>query len=151
MDRDSIFCAHVLKHPPQPVIGDGGDQVGHDSELGTAKCRGDGVAAERYRVSRCDVLLVAGRHVVGNEGDIDIGLSDEEGLHNFSVWLRVIPAGVATLAPDFAGYLQNLFAKAPPVSLEIGMWPDYDRPYAFSAVPVLGRTRFLRATKGRQR
>ena len=27
------------------------------------------------------MFLVAGRHVVGNEGDVDIGLSDEEGLH----------------------------------------------------------------------
>ena len=31
------------------------------------------------------MLFVAGRHVVGNEGDVDIGLSDEEGLHKFSV------------------------------------------------------------------
>ena len=27
------------------------------------------------------MLFVAGRHVVGNEGNVDIGLSDEEGLH----------------------------------------------------------------------
>ena len=31
------------------------------------------------------MFLVAGRHVVGDEGDVDIGLSDEEGLHSFSV------------------------------------------------------------------
>src|SRR6267378_568347 len=47
MDRDSVFRAHVLKHPPQPVVGHGCDQVRHDSKLGTAECRRDGVAAER--------------------------------------------------------------------------------------------------------
>jgi hypothetical protein len=32
--------------------------------------------------------------VVGDEGDVDIGLSDEESLHSFSVMaLGVIPAG----------------------------------------------------------
>jgi hypothetical protein len=51
----------------------------------------------------------------------------------FPSWLRVIPAGVDTLAPDFAGYLQYLFAKAPPVSLEIVMWPDYDHRQLFPA------------------
>ena len=85
MDRDSILRAHVLKHPPQPVIGDGGDQVRHDSELGAAERRSDGVAAERDRIGRCNVLLVAGRHMVGNEGNVDIGLSDKESLHSFSV------------------------------------------------------------------
>ena len=31
------------------------------------------------------MLFVAGRHVVGDEGDVDIGLSDEESLHAFPV------------------------------------------------------------------
>ena len=31
------------------------------------------------------MLFVAGRHVVGDEGDVDIGLSDEEGLHKLSI------------------------------------------------------------------
>jgi hypothetical protein len=31
------------------------------------------------------VLLVANRHVIGDEGDVDIGLSDEEGLHASSM------------------------------------------------------------------
>jgi hypothetical protein len=29
------------------------------------------------------MLLVASRHVVGDESDVDIGLSDEERLHKF--------------------------------------------------------------------
>ena len=51
------------------------------------------------------MFFVAGRHVVGDEGDVDIGLSDEEGLHSFSVivlqgiGLKVGPARRATLAP----------------------------------------------------
>ncbi len=81
MDRDSILRAHVLKHAAEPVIGDGRDQVRHDPELGAAERRGDRIAAERNRVGRGHVLLIAGRHVVGNEGDVDIGLSDKEGLH----------------------------------------------------------------------
>jgi len=31
------------------------------------------------------MFFVAGRHVVGDEGNVDIGLSDEESLHSFSV------------------------------------------------------------------
>jgi hypothetical protein len=31
------------------------------------------------------MFFVTGRHVVGDEGNVDIGLSDEEGLHAFSV------------------------------------------------------------------
>ena len=31
------------------------------------------------------MFLVTGRQVVGNEGNIDIGLSDKERLHSFSV------------------------------------------------------------------
>ena len=85
MDRDPVLRAHVLKHAPQPVIGDGGDQVRHDPELGAAKRRGDRVAAEGDRIGRRDVLFVAGRHVVGNEGHVDVGLSDEESLHAFPV------------------------------------------------------------------
>jgi hypothetical protein len=93
MDRDSILRAHVLKHPAEPVIGHSGDQVRHDSELGTAECRRNGVAAERDRVGRRDMLFVAGRHVVGNEGNVDIGLSDEEGLHKvIRHALMVVPA-----------------------------------------------------------
>jgi len=83
MDRDSILRAHVLKHPAEPVVGDGGDQVRHNAELGAAEGRCDGVATERHRIGRGDMLFVAGRHVVGYEGDVDIGLSDEEGLHKF--------------------------------------------------------------------
>ena len=81
MDRDAVFRGHVLKHPAEPVIGYGRQQVRHDSELGAAECRRDGVAAERDRIGGCDVFLVAGGHMVGNEGNIDIGLSDEERLH----------------------------------------------------------------------
>jgi hypothetical protein len=33
--------------------------------------------------------------VVGNEGDVDIGLSDEEGLHSFSVVVMGGPGGTA--------------------------------------------------------
>jgi hypothetical protein len=37
------------------------------------------------------------------------------------------PGRLDTLAPDFAGYSQKLFAIPPLVSLEMTMWPDYDR------------------------
>jgi len=81
MDRDPVLRAHVLEHAPQPVVGDGRDQVRHDSQPGAAEGRGNRVAAKRNRVGFGDVFFVAGRQVVGNEGDVDIGLSDKEGLH----------------------------------------------------------------------
>jgi hypothetical protein len=47
------------------------------------------------------MFFVADRQMVGNEGDVDIGLSDEESLHSFSVVaLGVVPAGSDSLAPD---------------------------------------------------
>jgi hypothetical protein len=58
------------------------------------------------------VLLVAGRHVVGNEGHVDIGLSDEEGLHTFPVMAWVVPAGDDTLAPVVPYHSLKLFANA---------------------------------------
>ena len=107
MDRDSILRAHVLEHPPQPVIGDGGDQVRHNAELGATECRGNGVAAERDRVSGGDMLFVAGRHVVGDEGNVDIGLSDEKSLHSFSVGWWMVLARRVTLAPVVVDFRAN--------------------------------------------
>jgi hypothetical protein len=45
------------------------------------------------------VLFVAGRHVVGDEDDVDIGLTDKESLHWLSVMRWVVPAGELTLTP----------------------------------------------------
>ena len=117
VQRDRVFRAHVQEHAPQPVIGHGGDQVGHDAELGAAERRRDRVAAERDRVVGGNVLFVAGRHVVGDEDDVDIGLSDEESLHCLSVMRLVVPAGALTLTPvPLLGPLK-LFAKPPPKRL----------------------------------
>jgi hypothetical protein len=53
------------------------------------------------------MLLVAGRHVVGNEGDVDIGLSDEEGLHKvIRHVVMVVPA-----APHSSTASRRRFAK----------------------------------------
>jgi hypothetical protein len=49
--------------------------------------------------------------VVGNESHIDIGLSDEKGLHSFSVVAQgVIPAGIRTLALVTTDHSLKLFA-----------------------------------------
>jgi len=112
VDRDSVFRAHVLKHPPQPVVGDGGDQVRHDPELGAAERRRDGIAAERHRVGGCDVLFVAGWHVVGNEGNVDIGLSDEEGLHSFSVVAEGWSRPALYISTGYAGSFAKIIRKA---------------------------------------
>src|ERR1700744_2020490 len=123
MDRDSVLRAHVLKHAAEPVMGDSGDQVRHDAELGATECSGDGVAAERDRIGRGNMLLIAGRHVVGNEGYIDIGLSDEECLHALpmmglreSAVLRMANVNplywiVTRLAPVPRGHSMKLFAN----------------------------------------
>src|SRR6185312_11071254 len=112
MDRDSVFRRHVLKHAAEPVVGDGRDQVGHDAELGAAERRGDGVAAKGYRVGGGHMFFVAGRHVVGDEGNVDIGLSDEESLHSFSVMsLRVIPARRRYISTGYRMHSLKLFAN----------------------------------------
>jgi hypothetical protein len=81
MNRDFVFRGHLQEHASEPVVRDRGDEIRRDRELGAAESGGDGVAAERNRVGGSDMLLVAGRHVVGDEGNVDIGLSDEERLH----------------------------------------------------------------------
>jgi hypothetical protein len=82
VNRDSIFGRHVQKHATEPVVGNGRDQVRHYPELRAAERRRDGVAAERNGVRRRHVLLVAGRHPVGQKGNVNIGLSNEESLHD---------------------------------------------------------------------
>ena len=72
------------------------------------------------------MLLVAGRHVVGDEDDVDIGLSDEESLHCLSVMRFVVPAGVAYCNTGSAEGPLKLFAKPPLGVLEVGMRPEYD-------------------------
>jgi hypothetical protein len=74
-----------LKHSAEPIVSHGGNQIRHDPELGAAeRCR-DRIAPERDRIGRGDMLLVAGRHMIGDEGNVDVGLSDEERLHSISV------------------------------------------------------------------
>ena len=71
---------------PDPIVEvESRDQVRHDPELGAAERRRHRVAAERDRIGGSHMLFVAGRHVVGNEGDVDIGLSDKESLHKVSM------------------------------------------------------------------
>ena len=73
------------------------------------------------------MLFVAGRHVVGDEGDVDIGLSDEEGLHSFSVIVLQSIGRKGGSGP--ARYFNTacrmhslkLFATVPPLRLEKGM------------------------------
>jgi hypothetical protein len=57
------------------------------------------------------MLFVAGRHVVGNEGHVDIGLSDKESLHALPVvGSRVITPRLA-LVPQV--YPLKIFARPP--------------------------------------
>ena len=43
MDRDAVLRGHVDEHAAEPVVGDGGEQVGRDPELRAGERRGDGV------------------------------------------------------------------------------------------------------------
>jgi hypothetical protein len=89
MDRDAVLRRHVDEHAPEPVVGDLGEEVRRDPELGAGESRRDGVAAKRDRVFLGDRLLVAGRDLVRQEGDVDIGLADEQGFHgDWLRWLR---------------------------------------------------------------
>ncbi len=77
MQIDVVFLRHVEEHVAQPVVGQGGDQVGLDAEFRAAERRRDGIAAERNRIFGGDGFLVALRHVIGKERHVDIGLADE--------------------------------------------------------------------------
>jgi hypothetical protein len=46
MDLDSVFRRHVHEHAAEPVIGDGGDEIGHNAQLGAAEGRRHRIAAE---------------------------------------------------------------------------------------------------------
>ena len=81
MDRDGVFRGHLQEHASEPVIRDRGEQIRRDRELRAAEGGGDGVAAERDRVGRCHVLFIADRKPIGQEGDVDVSLADEESLH----------------------------------------------------------------------
>ena len=84
VDRDAVFGCHVQKHATKPIIGESREHVRRMSQLRTAKGRGDRIAAERNCVSRGYILLVTGRHVIGQKRDVDVGLSNEEGLHRLT-------------------------------------------------------------------
>ena len=81
VDRDPIPGRHVQEHATEPVVGDGCEQVRQNSQLRTAEGGRDRVAAERDGVGRRHMLFVARRHPVGQKGDVNISLSDEECLH----------------------------------------------------------------------
>jgi len=72
-----VFAGHVAEHVAEPVIRAGGEEIRLDAELCAAEGRGNGVPAKRDRVFRRDVLVVAGRNVIGHDGHIDIGVADE--------------------------------------------------------------------------
>jgi hypothetical protein len=90
MNRDFVFRGHLQEHASKPVFRDRGEQVRQDRQLGTAEGGGDGVAAERNGVSRRDVRFIAGRKPIGQESDVDVGLTNEERLHRVSIGM--IPA-----------------------------------------------------------
>ena len=85
VNGNPVLRRHVDEHAPEPVVRHRGHQVRRDAELGAAERGRDRVAAERHRVVARDGLRVAGRHFVGQEGDVDVALADEECLHCLSI------------------------------------------------------------------
>jgi hypothetical protein len=81
MQGDAVFRGHVDKHPPEPIVGDRGQQIGRQSELGATKGSRYGIAAEGNGIIARHRFLIARRQDVGEEGDVDIGLADEKSLH----------------------------------------------------------------------
>src|SRR3954467_5853964 len=134
MDCNAVLRAHVLKHPAQPVVGDGGDQVGHDAQLGATECRGHRITSERDRIRRRDMFFIPGRHMIGDKSYVDISLSDEECLHKNVRRKTDVAIVVTAIGRSVWGYISigpisisvELFASLPPVSLEIRMGRDYD-------------------------
>jgi hypothetical protein len=73
--------------------------------------------------------------VVGDEGDVDIGLSDEEGLHSisviyFSMALKVCPTRRGYTSTGYQMVSLKIFASPPCLQLEMPISGDYDRPKA---------------------
>ena len=51
------------------------------AQLGTGEGGGDGIAAEGHRIIPRHRLFVALRDVICEQGDVDVGLADEKGVH----------------------------------------------------------------------
>jgi hypothetical protein len=61
-------------------------------------CLGSRVTALPPNVRGRHMLLVARRHSIGQKSDVDIGLSNEEGLHDLCLWryaLGILRGGLA--------------------------------------------------------
>jgi hypothetical protein len=81
MDGNAVFRGHVDEHAAEPVVGDGGEQIGRDAELGTAERGGHCIAAEGDGVVARHRLLVTRRQGVRHERDVDVTLTDEQSFH----------------------------------------------------------------------
>src|SRR5262249_43820569 len=78
---DLVLARHVPEHPAEPVVRAGRDQIGLDAEFRAAERGGHRVAAEGNCIFRRNPLLVAYRNVSGHDRHVDIGMSDEQGMH----------------------------------------------------------------------
>ena len=132
MDRDAVFGRHVDEHAAEPVVGDRGQEIGHDPELGAAEGRRHRVAAERDRIVPRHRLLVAGRQFVRKEGHVDIRLAYEQCLHRAATRTNWGEApGPETPGP-------NLCSTAPPGSI-VAQGISRGEPWPYDSRVTCGR------------
>ncbi|MCY1200716.1 hypothetical protein D9M72_121560 [compost metagenome] len=105
MQRHAMRRGHVGVHVPQPVGRQRTDQVGRRAQPRAGERGGDRVAAEGYGVVPRHALLVAGGPAVGQHGNVDIGMSDEERFAHrparkkLTGWRRATRRRIPPLAP----------------------------------------------------
>ncbi|KAG0923286.1 hypothetical protein G6F31_019574 [Rhizopus arrhizus] len=78
MQRHPMRGRHVRVHVPQPVGRQRADQVRRRAQPCAGECRRDGVAAKGHGIVPRHALLVARGPFVGQHGDVDISVSNEE-------------------------------------------------------------------------
>ena len=85
--RDLVLGGHVEEHAAEPVVGQRGEHVDAVAEAGGAEARGHRIAAERDRVIARHGLVVARRHRVGEDRNVNVSLSDKKRIHLASLML----------------------------------------------------------------
>src|ERR1700742_2484852 len=78
---DLIGTRHVEEHAAQPIVRDIGDEFGGVAKLGAGEGRRDRVAAEGDGIILRNRLVVTVRDGIAEQGDVDVGVSDEQSLH----------------------------------------------------------------------
>lgn len=88
--RNSIGKRHIHEHAAQPIIGHRGHQIRNNSKFGAGKGCRNRIPSKRHGVIARHRFLISCRDAISEEGDVNIGLTNEKGLqlrHSTPRWL----------------------------------------------------------------